>query len=381
MTDLIIHPDEIFLKGTNRDFFYNALIKNLRLIFKNISVKRIESGLFATCFDEKKMDHLAIIPGISNFAPVYKGKNTIVGIKKSVDALIADYQKNIKFQLKFRISCKRSFKGFQYSSMQICEKMGAYVAKQYGFKVDLRNSDINIRISISNKDAFVFGDIRKGAGGLPVGVSGKILCLLSGGIDSPVATYNMMKRGAEIGLVHFENSTSVSEEVNKKIFDLAQTLSNIQPSIKLFIVPFAKLQREIIMKIPSKYRLIATRRIFMKISSMIAKSDGYKVLCTGDSLGQVASQTIENLTCTREASEIPVFSPLIGTNKREIIEQAKQINTLLISNRPYDDCCSLFIAKHPETRASLHKIKKMEEDFNLSTLDKIPYNSYYIGIK
>ena len=248
-----------------------------------------------------------------------------------------------------------------------------------GWKVSLNNPDLNIHIAIGKNEACVYGNTADGAGGLPTGSSGKVLVLLSGGIDSPVAAYKMMCRGAEVGLIHFQNQTKVTDEVSEKIFDLAKTLSNYQPKIKLFIVPFADLQRQVIMKAPAKYRMLVTRRIFNKIAANIARQNGYLALATGDSLGQVASQTLENMAVVYAAEDLLKLTPLIGANKKDIISIARRIGTMDISSRPYEDCCSLFVAKHPATKARLADVLACENAMDLSTLDKIPVNSYYIS--
>jgi thiamine biosynthesis protein ThiI len=210
-------------------------------------------------------------------------------------------------------------------------------------------------------------------------MSGKVLCLLSGGIDSPVAAYQMMRRGAEIELIHFQNQTQVTQEVSQKIFDLATVLAQYQGDIRLHIVPFAKWQREIVINSPSDYRMLITRRLMLKIAANFSKKTKNLALVTGDSLGQVASQTLENIAAVYEVSDMLKLSPLIGANKSEIIRLARQIGTLEISNRPYEDCCSLFVSKHPQTRARLKKILALENNLNLSDLDKTEINSFYIN--
>ena len=371
---LIIHADEIFLKGSNKGYFYNSLSKNLTRLFVGAKVKRIESGLWMEIekMEQNDIERLACVPGIANFAVAYKCGNKIDKITK----LLASEKKLLEVPNSFRVTATRSNKKYPLSSIEIAKEVGAFVCEKYGYKVDLKNFDLNIHIHILDKEAIIYGNTVKGAGGLPSGTSGKMLCLLSGGIDSPVAAYKMMNRGAKVDFIHFQNETSVSSAVGEKIMDLTQLLSNIQGDTKLYMVAFGDIQREIIMKVPADYRMIITRRIFNKIAQKIAYKNKYKALVTGDSLGQVASQTIENMIAIEQSVEILRLKPLIGTNKNEIITIAQKINTLPISNRPYEDCCSMFVAKHPQTKAKLEDVLQIEKNIDLSTIDKTPIKSY-----
>ncbi len=377
--NLIIHPDELFLKGANQRLFYDQLINNLKQIFKQIKVERTESGLWVENFEENKLSQLAKVPGISNFAVGERGGNGVEEIKKNVLNLLKQMSRDDKDAVTFRVTTTRSYKGYPLSSKQLDIEIGDFVRQKYGWQVNLKNYDLNISVNIGKENATVYSNPIEGAGGLPTGVSGKMLCLLSGGIDSPVAAYKMMTRGAEVGLIHFQNQTSVTDEVSEKIFDLAKILSLYQSKIKIFIIPFADLQKQVVMSIPAEYRMLVTRRLFFKIAENIAKNNNYQALITGDSLGQVASQTVENLTVTSQAVEMLKFSPLIGANKKDIMEMAKQIGTYEISTRPYEDCCSLFVAKHPQTRAKINDVLKLEKNLSLPDLDKTTFKSYYIS--
>jgi len=375
--NFIIHPDEIFLKGSNQPFFYRALKNNLEKLFPGANVVRVESGMVLSAeMNDQDIKRLALIPGIANFAPAIVSKaETIDDLIKSVDKLLTIETGHQTF----RISSDRSFKNHPLSSKQIGNEIGEYVRIKTGWKVDLKNHDLDIRIAIGKDSILVFGNLIDGAGGLPAETSGKVLCLLSGGIDSPVAAYKLMCRGAEVGLIHFQNQTQVTAEVGQKIYDLATVLANYQSEVELFVVPFAELQKQVIMKIPSQYRMIVTRRLFNKIACDIAKEKGYLALANGNSLGQVASQTLENLSVVSEASGILELSPLIGANKRDIMYTANEIGTLDISNRPYEDCCSLFVAKHPEIKSKLDYVVALEKSIDISKLDKSGIISYHIG--
>ncbi len=261
----------------------------------------------------------------------------------------------------FKVVCKRSNKTFKFKSLEISAQIGGDIHEILKKKVDVKNPKLILNIEICDKEAYVYSNKINGVGGLPVGSSGKMICSLSGGIDSPVAAYMMMKRGCKIIFVHIHNDTQADKAVLSKITDLVEQLNNYQLNSKLYIVPFGELQRRIIAVVPSKLRMIVYRRFMLKIINKIAYKERAKAIITGDSIGQVASQTIDNMTCIRESSELPVFSPLIGMNKEEIIILSRKIGTFETSIRPYPDCCSFMIAEHPETRAEIETIKKAEE--------------------
>lgn len=371
--ELIIHPDELFLKGANQRYFFTTLLKNLKLLFPNTQNRRVEGGIWMAGIEKSQLKKLEQIPGIANFAIAKTCKLDLEEIKKTIDQLIDNKSK------KFRITAKRTNKKFALRSKEISIELGDYVRKKHNLKVDLKNFDLNIHVKILQDKALVFANTVEGVGGLPTGVSGKVLCLLSGGIDSPVAAFKTMVRGAEIGLVHFHNNTASSDEVGEKIHDIAKKLSRFQPKIKLFMVPFNEIQRQIVMYVPAEYRMIINRYVFFTLAQQIAEKNNYKALATGDSLGQVASQTIENLGAVYRSTNMLKISPLIGLNKREITDIATDIDTLSISQRPYEDCCSLFVAKHPVTKSKVEDVLRLAKEIDLSTLDKKEIKSYYIS--
>lgn len=371
--NLVAHLDEIFLKGKNQKLFISRLISNLENLFPKVKVKRIEGGLWLENFKDEDLKRLALVPGVANFAQAFTSD---LDIKKIIKTVISCQWETVA---NFRIKSERSDKRYPLSSLEIEREVGSEVNKNFGYKVNLKNPELTIHVDISSEQAIIFGNLTSGAGGLPIGMSGKVLCLLSGGIDSPVAAYKMMRRGAEIELIHFQNQTQVTQEVSQKIFDLAKVLSQYQGSIKLHIVPFAKWQKEIVIKSPSDYRMLITRRLMLKIATNFSKKNKNLALVTGDSLGQVASQTLENISAVYETNDMLKLSPLIGDNKSEIVRLARQIGTLEISNRPYEDCCSLFVSKHPQTRARLKEIIAIENSLDLSDLDKTEINSFRIN--
>lgn len=369
---IVIHYSEIGLKGKNRDFFEQALMKNLRkLLGENVKkvyrrYGRIVSELSEKFDAEKVKNTLSLTPGVSNFAFAKKVVLDTEKIKKASIELL----KQKKFET-FKIEASRSNKKFSLTSRQINEIVGETVVEGLGKGVDLKNPDLTVYIEICEKEAFTYTEKYHGIGGLPVGTSGKVIASLSGGIDSPIASFLMMKRGCNIVFVHIFNKTMAGRSVLKKIYKIVDRLSKIQLGAKLYIVPFEKIQKEIIAKVPAKYRMIVYRRFMMKILNEIAKKEGAKAIVTGDNLGQVASQTLENLTCIYEAADLPVLAPLIGMNKGETIAIAKKIGTYEYSIIPYPDCCSFIIAKHPETKARLKDVLEMEKKIeNPSKLTK-----------
>ncbi|HSR88995.1 MAG TPA: tRNA uracil 4-sulfurtransferase ThiI [Candidatus Udaeobacter sp.] len=394
--NVIIHIDEIFLKGSNQPIFYRKLINNLENLLSGVKVSRIESGLWLENIQAEQLQQLVLIPGFANYAEALKTKSTIQDIKDGIDQII---QLSSRAQSRdplnqstrdsstplcsaqndkrtFRISAERSYKNFPLSSLEIEKEIGEYVRLKYNWQVSLNNAELDIHIAIGRNDACIYGNTINTIGGLPTSTSGKVLALLSGGIDSPVAAYKIMCRGGEVNLIHFQNQTQVTEEVSEKIFDLAKVLSSYQPEIKLFMVPFANVQKQIIMKIPAPYRMIVTRRIFNKIAEKVARENKFLALVNGDSLGQVASQTLENMAVIAEASNLLKLSPLIGTNKKDIIDLARKIGTMEISARPYEDCCSLFVARHPATKSRLKEVLKYEKLIDEAVIAKtevIPY--------
>lgn len=370
-----MHFDEIFLKGKNQGIFVKKLAENIRRLFLNTTVKRIEGGFFVGNLDESQIERFAGMPGIAKFAEAMVCKRNLADIQKCLLM-----QNILPGQKTFRITASRSDKQYELTSDKLNCELGKYFFEKRGLNVDLKNPDINCHVDIGRTHAVVYGNLRDGVGGLPVGTAGRVMCLLSGGIDSPVAAYQMMKRGADATLIHFQNQTRVTDEVSEKIIDLAKKLAQFQLVIHLLIVPFGDLQRQIIMKVPADLRMIISRRMMFKISERIAREEKCQALVTGDSLGQVASQTLENLTAVYGSVNILKLAPLIGSNKTEITKIAERIGTLPISIRPYEDCCSLFVARHPQTKARVSDVEKCENGLDLSGLDKLMPISYNISM-
>ncbi len=359
--EVVVHYSEIGTKGKNRAFFEKKLIENLKRLKRNfrrvykrygriICELREDSNFF------EAKERLELFPGISNFMLAEKTALKIEEIKRVCLNLL----KQREFET-FKIESSRSNKKFEKTSQEVNEIIGSFVAAKLNKKVELKEPDVMVHIEIGEKEVFIGLDKYKGIGGLPVGSSGKVVASLSGGIDSPVASYLMMKRGCEVVFCHIYNSTQVGEASLEKIKEIVDELTKIQLRSKLYILPFEKIQKKIIMDVPSKYRMIVYRRFMMKILDRVLAKERARAILTGDSVGQVASQTLENLRCIRKASNELILSPLVGLNKQEIVEIAKKIRTYDYSIQPYPDCCSFMISKHPETRAKIEEILEIEK--------------------
>jgi tRNA uracil 4-sulfurtransferase len=270
----------------------------------------------------------------------------------------------------FRVSAKRADKRLTLTSMEVARDVGAAVCEGTGKKVSLKNPDLTVYLELLSKEVYYATKKIQGPGGMPVGVSGKVACLISGGIDSPVAAYRMMKRGCRALFVHFSGRPLVSRASEEKVRELVQTLTAHQYTSKLYVIPFGEIQRDIVANAPAPFRVVLYRRVMIRIAQELARREQCWGLVTGDSLGQVASQTPENLTVIEEAAELPLLRPLIGMDKVEITDQAQHIGTFAISIEPDQDCCSLFTPPHPSTKTRLDDIQKVERMFDVSTLVK-----------
>ncbi len=375
MENLVIHYSEIGIKGKNRDFFEKKLMDNLRKSLGN-KVKRVykrygriicelnektNKNDVGNTNQEKIKEILELFPGVSSFSFATQVKLDIKNIEEKALGLL----KEEEFKT-FLIETKRSNKQFPLKSPEINKQIGAYLEENLKKEVDFKNPDIKLYIEIGEKEVFIYTEKHKGIGGLPTGTSGKMISSLSGGIDSPVASFLLMKRGCKVVFVHIHNQNQTSEAVLTKLENLVKQLTKFQLDSKLYVVPFEKIQKEIILKVPSKSRMIIYRRFMTRIINEIAKKEKAKGIITGDSVGQVASQTLENINCIYKVSGLPILSPLIGMNKEEIVTIAKKIGTYEISIVPYPDCCSFMIAQHPETKGKLSEIEKIEENIENS---------------
>ena len=352
---------ELALKGKNRPFFLKRAKAHVRRALKGLGVALEGEWPMALLFrlpEEAWPEAKARLQdtlGVERFARVHR-------TPPDLEALKAALEKALEGQAfgSFRITAKRSDKAFPLTSPEIERALGAFVKGKTGAPVRLKGAEREFVVRVLPGAALLEVERHPGPGGLPPGVSGRVVALLSGGIDSPVAAYRLMRRGAEVVLVHFHSCPRRSGAGRGKAKALAERLARFQHRLRLHLVPFSEVQRHIIVEAPTAYRVVLYRRYMLRIAEAIAREEGALALCTGDSLGQVASQTLENLHAVNQAATLPVFRPLIGWDKEEIVAEAQRIGTYATSILPDEECCTLFAPKHPVTRARLEVVLETE---------------------
>jgi len=372
---IIIHYAEIALKGHNRRFFEDALKNNIEKALKREGIKFLLkkiSGRFVVHLDEEEKDYEKIfnilknVTGIAHFSYALRSDCKINKIKDTALFLLGEKNFNT-----FRLSAVRSDKKFPLTSQQVNEVVGEHVCTNLNKKVNLKNFDVEVVIEITAKNAFLYTEKFGCVRGLPVGVSGKVVSLISGGIDSPVSSFYAMKRGCNVVFVHFHSFPYTGIESQEKIKKIVQILNKFQFKSKIYFVPFADLQREIFVNTAGnfeKFRVVLYRRFMLRIAEKICGKENGQALITGDAIGQVASQTLENIMVINEACNIPVLRPLITFDKEEIISKAKEIGTYEISILPHCDTCTRYIPKHPATKANIEIVKKIEENLDVDKM-------------
>ncbi len=378
----LIHYGELALKGGNRRLFEAALARNMEMALKAENVKQVKNIRGRIVVDLNGDSNRTAIEarlkkifGIANFSAAYVFKfGDFANIKEEFKNLGDEILKiagNLKFA-SFKIDARRAEKTFPKTSREINEEIGALVQKSSGAKVDLTNPDLTIWVEIAGKTAFIYTEKIQGAGGLPSGVSGRLVSLISSGFDSPLAAWRMMKRGCEIIFIHFHSYPQTTLASKENVEQIVKILAGWQKdlSAKIYFIPFLDIQKEITLKTPDELRVVLYRRFMVRIAERLAKDNMAKGLITGDSVGQVASQTLENIEVISNAASLPIFRPLCGLDKEEIIAGAKQIETCEISSRPYEDCCGLFTPEHPATRAKLPEVEEAEKSLDIENLVK-----------
>ncbi len=370
MKKILIHFAELSLKGKNKRTFEKKMADNLKRLLKpkRMIRKHDRTILEMESMDDALLDDLALIPGISNFAVMHEAKSELDDMRAVAERVVRETFGDVSGK-SFRLKARRSDKRFALTSPELNFEVGGYLKNALNLNVDLSNPDITVHVEVTTQGTFIYTDKRKGAGGLPVGSSGKGVVLFSGGIDSPVAAYTMMKRGMKVTLVHLYNST-INRDFTK-IKNLAKCLSQYQGRTRLLMIDLEEFQRHAIAMVPDKYRMIIYKRHMIRSAAMVADEIHAHALITGDSLGQVASQTVENIRAIYDVSPLPLLSPLIGFDKEEIITVGKRIGTYDISIEEYCDICSYLIAKHPETRGKPEEVAAFEAMLPLQGLADI----------
>jgi len=367
---VLIRYHEIALKKGNRPYFTELLKRNLLSAVKDLGAKEIRSLparvllTFKNDIDQTTVvSRIRSVFGVANFSPVERTPRDL----DVIQSRILESLNSMSFS-SFRIETQRGDKNFPLTSPEINRQLGAPVKERSGARVDLTNPELTVTVEILSRDAFFGFDRIQGAGGLPVGASGRVVSLISGGIDSPVAAYRMMQRGCRLIFVHFHSVPYLDKTSQEKVRTLVSTLTRHQYLSRLYLVPFGEIQRQIVTAVARPLRVVLYRRMMLRIAEALARTAKAKALVTGESLAQVASQTLDNMAVIQQASTLPILRPLVGMDKQEIIDQARRIGTFDISSIPDQDCCQLFVPKHPATKARTRQVGEAETRFNVQEM-------------
>ncbi len=375
MFHVLVHYHELALKGRNRKHFEYRLIHHLRQALKpltHVHVVALQGRIRVSFADEtawpRLEQQLRRVFGIVNFSLTRSSalpydNPDLTALKAAINSTLPTHS----YQT-FRVSAKRADKRFAKTSMEVEREIGTSVVEHTGKRVNLTHPDLTILVELVPPEAYYSCHRELGPGGLPTGTGGKVVCLISGGIDSPVATYRMLKRGCKGVFVHFHGRPYLSRVSEEKVRDLVKLLTSYQLHSRLHLVPFGEIQSQIVLNSPPPVRVVLYRRLMLRIAAKIAEQEEAWGLVTGDSLGQVASQTPENIVVINEATPLPILRPLIGMDKIEITQQAQAIGSYETSIEPDQDCCTLFVPKHPRTRCDLPSILKVEEHLDIPDL-------------
>jgi thiamine biosynthesis protein ThiI len=362
MKSVVVHYQEIALKGNNRPWFIARLARNLREATRDLGVRevRVLMGRIEVLLGEDAdwsilRDRLSRVFGVANFAQAGRAPLEVDAIAQ---AILGDLGE--RTAPTFRVSARRADKRFPLTSPQIEREVGGRIKEAKGWTVDLDDPELTIHVEALTTDAFYYFGKELGAGGMPVGVSGRVVCLLSGGIDSPVAAWRLMRRGCRVLLVHFHSYPILSRASQEKVRELARVLARYQFHSRLFLVPFGEIQQQVTLSVAPPLRVIIYRRLMMRIAEQIARQSRAQALVTGEVVGQVASQTLENLASINRVVTMPVLRPLIGLDKDEITAEAQRLGTYEISIIPDQDCCTLFTPRHPATKARTTDVERAE---------------------
>jgi thiamine biosynthesis protein ThiI len=370
VNSIVIHYQELALKGKNRPWFLGKLVRHLREAVSDLDVRsvralmgRIEIELGPTSPVEEVSDRIRNTFGVANFS--FAGRSVL-----DLDAIARDILRDLgdRSCSSFRVSARRADKRFPMTSPQIEREVGGRIKEDRGWRVDLDNPELVIQVELLTDQAFYFFGKERGAGGLPNGTAGRVAVLLSGGIDSPVASHRMMKRGCSLTFIHFHSYPILSRASQEKARELVTLLTKWQHRSRLYMVPFGAVQQEVLLSVPGPLRVVIYRRFMLRIAERIARARHCQALITGDVVGQVASQTLENLSVVGSVAGLPLLRPLIGMDKDEIMAEAQRLGTFPISIIPDQDCCTLFVPRNPATRAKLHDVEAAELNLPIEEL-------------
>ena len=370
MDSVLIRYHEIALKKGNRAYFTELLKRNVLAAVKDLGAKEVRSLPARLLLSFKSdvasctlIERMSTVFGIANFSLVERTDRDIDALRRR----ILDSLNGNRFE-SFRIETQRGDKTFPLTSPEINRQLGAAVKEKTGARVDLENAQFTVTVEILPRDAFFGFNKISGPGGLPVGASGRVVALISGGFDSPVAAYRMMQRGCRLIFVHFHSAPFQDKTSQEKVRQLVTMLTRYQFGARLYLVPFGEIQRQIVAAVTRPLRVVLYRRMMLRIAEAIARKEKAKALITGESLAQVASQTLDNMAAIQQAARLPILRPLVGMDKQEIIDQARRIGTFEISSIPDQDCCQLFVPKHPATKARFSDVEADEAKLNVKEL-------------
>jgi thiamine biosynthesis protein ThiI len=369
MNSIVVHYNELALKGRNRPWFVQMLVRNIRTSLGGLGVPAVRSV----------MGRIEIELGPAEWSAVSERLRSVFGIAyysyagsapTDLDALAAAILRDLggRHPSSFRVTARRADKRYPLTSPQIEYEVGGRIKDATAWRVDLSRPELTVHVDLLTDHAFYFFGKERGAGGLPTGTGGRVACLLSGGIDSPVAAYRLMRRGCSVLLVHFHSYPILSRASQEKVRELAALLTQYQHRTRLMLVPFGDVQQKVLLTIAPELRVVMYRRLMMRIAEKLARRWHARALVTGEAIGQVASQTLDNLTTIGQAAKLQVLRPLVGMDKDEITSEARRIGTFPISIIPDQDCCTLFTPKHPATHVTVRQIEEAETSLPIDEL-------------
>jgi len=387
LNSIVVHYQELALKGKNRPWFLGRLVRNLRRALSDLDVRtvralmgRVEVVLGPGAVPAEVSERISRVFGIANFSYASStpldyarsddGRSDRTGPTGDLDAIAKAILTDLgdRTCTSFRVSARRADKRFPMTSPQIEREVGGRIKEARGWIVNLDDPDLVIHVELLTNQAFYFFGKERGPGGLPTGTAGRVVCLLSGGIDSPVAAHRMMKRGCTVTFVHFHSYPILSRASQEKVRELVTLLTRWQQRSRVYLVPFGEIQQQVVLAVPGPMRVVVYRRLMMRIAEAIGRARGAQALVTGDVVGQVASQTLENLAVVGAVATMPIFRPLIGMDKDEITAEAIRLGTYPISIVPDQDCCTLFTPRNPLTRARLDEVEAAEQALPIDDL-------------
>lgn len=371
---ILIKNGELALKGLNRRTFEDMLVKNMRRRLDGIGKFKFTVAQ-STIVAEPENESVDLDEAVERISKIFgiAGFSRAAAVEKDMETILRSAEEYLAPQLltvrSFKVEAKRSDKKFPLKSPEICRETGGYLLRKFPhLEVDVHNPDIVVTVEVRDSSAYIHGKQLKGAGGMPTGSAGRAALLISGGIDSPVAGYVMAKRGLELMAVHFASPPYTSERAEQKVHSLLKQVSKYSGRIALFVVPFTETQELIKDNCPEEIFTVIMRRMMMRVAQKIAAKENAGALITGESVGQVASQTMQAIACTDSVCEIPVFRPLIGMDKDEVVAISRKIETFDISILPYEDCCTVFTPKHPRTRPTIDYVEECEKALDVDRL-------------